>query len=127
VNPHPLQFGVYDDVVYHHGGGFRLTAGGRLWRASVEDELNSSWRGRLASRLPRNGIGGRIRKRIDPLRRYRRTLGAELARVNERVFELIQGDEEFYRQLIEPDRGGELAELSAPVLLEDARQLPARR
>ena len=42
VNPHPLQFGVYEDLVYHHGGGFRLTAGGRLWRASVEDKLNST-------------------------------------------------------------------------------------
>jgi hypothetical protein len=127
VNPHPLQFGVYEDLVYHHGGGFRLTAGGRLWRASVEDKLNSTLRGRLASRLPADGIGGRIRKRIDPLRRYRRTLGAELARVNEQVFELIRRDEEFYRQLIEPERGGELAELHAPVLLEDAKQLSATR
>jgi hypothetical protein len=127
VNPHPLQFGVYEDLVYHHGGGFRLTAGGRRWRASVEDKLNSSLRGRLASRLPADGIGGRIRKRIDPLRRYRRTLGAELARVNERVFELIQRDDEFYRQLIEPGRGGELTELRAPVLLEDAQQLSATR
>jgi hypothetical protein len=118
---------VYDDVVYHHGGGFRLTAGGRLWRASVEDTLNSSLRGRLAARLPRDGIGGRIRKRIDPLRRYRRTLGAELARVNEQVFELIRSDEEFYRQLLDPQRGGELAELQAPVVLEDARKLSARR
>ena len=76
---------------------------------------------------PRTGIGGRIRKRIDPLRRYRRTLGAELARVNEQVFELIQRDDEFYRQLIEPERGGELTELRAPVLLEDAEQLSATR
>ena len=127
VNPHPLQFGVYEDLVYHHGGGFRLTAGGRLWRASVEDKLNSTLRGRLASRLPADGIGGRIRKRIDPLRRYRRTLGAELARVNEQVFELIQRDDEFYRQLIEPECGGELTELRAPVLLEDAEQLSATR
>jgi hypothetical protein len=127
VNPHPLQFGVYEDLVYHHGGGFRLTAGGRLWRASVEDELNSTLRGRLAARLPTDGIGGRVRKRIDPLRRYRRTLGAELARVNEQVFELIQRDDEFYRQLIEPERGGELTELRAPVLLEDVKALSATR
>ena len=71
VNPHPLQFGVYEDLVYHHGGGFRLTAGGRLWRASVEDRLNATLRGRLAARLPRKGLGGRIRKPIDPVRRYR--------------------------------------------------------
>jgi hypothetical protein len=127
VNPHPLQFGVYEDLVYHHGGGFRLTAGGRLWRASVEDRLNSTMRGRLAARLPRDGLGGRIRKRIDPLRRYRRTLGAELARVNEQVFDLIQRDEEFYLQLIEPERGGELTRLKAPVLLKDAKELRVSR
>jgi hypothetical protein len=126
VNPHPLQFGVYEDLVYHHGGGFRLTAGGRLWRASVEDRLNSSLRGRLAARLPRDGIAGRIRKRVDPLRRYRRTLGAELARVNEQVFDLIKRDDEFYLQLIDPEHGGELTELRAPVLLEDARELARR-
>jgi hypothetical protein len=127
VNPHPLQFGVYGDLVYHHGGGFRLTAGGRLWRASVEDQLNSTLRGRLAARLPREGLGGRIRKRIDPLRRYRRTLGAELARVNQQVFELIQRDDEFYLQLLDPERGGELGRLRAPVLLEDAAELRPRR
>ena len=122
VNPHPLQFGVYEDLVYHHGGGFRQTAGGRLWRASVEDRLNSTLRGRLAARLPRKGLGGRIRKTVNPVRRYRHALRDELAAVNERVFELIQSDERFYLQLIEPGRGGELAEIKAPVLLEDAAE-----
>ena len=58
VNPHPLQFGVYEDLVYHHGGGFRLTAGGRLWRASVEDRLNATLRGRLAG-APARARGSR--------------------------------------------------------------------
>jgi hypothetical protein len=127
VNPHPLQFGVYEDLVYHHGGGFRLTAGGRLWRAAVEDRLEGTLRGRLAGRLPREGRVGRVRKIIDPVRRYRRTLGGELARVNEQVFELIQRDEGFYLQLIEPDRGGELARIKAPVLLGDTENLSATR
>jgi hypothetical protein len=127
VNPHPLQFGVYEDLVYHHGGGFRLTAGGRLWRASVEDRLNATLRGRLAARLPREGRAGRARRIVDPVRRYRRRLGRELALVNEQVFELIQRDEEFYLQLIEPDRGGELATIKAPVLLDDAKDLSPTR
>ena len=55
------------------------------------------------------------------------TLGAELARVNEQVFELIQRDETFYLQLIEPDRGGELAAIKAPVLLDDAKDLSPTR
>jgi hypothetical protein len=124
INPHPLQFGVYEDLVYHHGGGFRLTAGGRLWRASVEDRLNATLRGRLAARLPRKGLAGRIRKLINPVRRYRHALREELAQINEQVFELIQRDDQFYLQLTEPGRGGELAAMKAPVLLEDAREPP---
>src|SRR5919204_784764 len=106
VNPHPLQFGVYGDLVYHHGGGFRRTAGGRLWRAAAEDRLKATLRGRLSARLPRKGLAGRFRKFIHPVRRYREALGEELAQINEQVFELIQRDEEFYLQLIDPDRGG---------------------
>jgi hypothetical protein len=127
VNPHPLQFGVYEDLVYHNGGGFRLTAGGRLWRAAMEDQLHATMRGRLATRLPTGGWLGRVRKRISPVRRYRRALGEELARINEQVFDLIERDDEFYLQLIEPERGGELTEIKAPVLLEDVKQLTATR
>jgi hypothetical protein len=127
VNPHPLQFGVYEDLVYHHGGGFRLTAGGRLWRAAAEDRLNATLRGRLVARLPRKGLAGSFRKFIHPVRRYREALGAELARINEQVFDLIQRDEQFYLQLIDADRGGELATIKAPVVLEDVKQLSATR
>ena len=127
VNPHPLQFGVYEDLVYHHGGGFRLTAGGRLWRASVEDRLNATLRGRLVARLPRTGLAGRVRKRLNPVRRYRHALRDQLADVNEQVFDLIERDERFYLQLIDPDRGGELANIRAPVVLEDATRLSPTR
>jgi hypothetical protein len=127
VNPHPLQFGVYEDLVYHHGGGFRRTAGGRVSWMPSRRSLEDTWRGRLAARLPKQGRLGAIRKRIDPVRRYREMLADQLAETNERVFELIQRDEDFYRQLIEPERGGELAELTAPVLPEDPAELPATR
>ena len=40
-NPHPVLFGVYGDVIYHHGAGFRLpvTRGdlARMSKAAVED------------------------------------------------------------------------------------------
>ncbi len=64
---------------------------------------------------------------INPVRRYRHALREELARVNEQVFELIQRDETFYLQLIEPGRGGELAAIKAPVLLDDAKDLSPTR
>jgi hypothetical protein len=41
--------------------------------------------------------------------------------------DLIARDPDFYLQLTEPDRGGELGELRAPVLLEDVDSLAATR
>jgi len=114
VNPHPLQFGVYEDLVYHQGGGFRRTAGGRVARVAMQEDLAATWRGRLAARLPTHGPLGAVRGLIYPLRRHRRALAGRLAQVNEQVYELIVRDDEFYRQLIETDRDGELAELAAP-------------
>jgi hypothetical protein len=109
------------------GGGFRATAGGRLWRAAVEDKLHGSLRGRLAGRLPRRGRLGRLRKMISPVRRYREALAEELADVNERVFDLITRDDQFYLQLIDPERGGELTTIKAPVVLDDVKELSATR
>jgi hypothetical protein len=123
VNPHPLKFAVYEDLVYHQGGGLTVSAGGRLWRAAKEDQLKDSLRGRLASRLPRKGRLGRVRKALNPVRRYQVALAKELARIDREVMELIDRDPEFYMQLIDPDRGGELAELKAPVFLEDVKDL----
>jgi hypothetical protein len=117
VNPHPLQFGVYGDLIYHHGGGFRKTAGGRVsWMPHRDALRKGSVRGWLAGRLPRRGRLGYLRRRIDPVRRYRKELAEQLTVINDRVFELIKGDDQFYRQLIEPGRGGELAELQMPSL-----------
>jgi hypothetical protein len=118
VNPHPLQFGVYDDVVYHQGGGFRRTAGGRVSWMPHRDMLKATWRGRLAALLPRKGRLGALRKRIDPIRRYREQLADQLAGINEEVFAVIERDDEFYRQLLEPERGGELTEIKAPALID---------
>jgi len=117
VNPHPLQFGIYGDLIYHHGGGFRRTAGGRVsWMPQREALRTASWRGRFAARLPRKGKLGYLRRRIDPVRRYREALAEQLTGMNEQVFELIKHDDEFYRQLMEPGLGGELAELEVPSL-----------
>jgi hypothetical protein len=41
-------------------------------------------------------------------------MAAKVAEANERVYELILRDEDFYRQLIEPERGGELTRLTVP-------------
>jgi hypothetical protein len=114
VNPHPLQFGVYEDLIYHQGGGFRRTAGGRAGRAAMQEELALTWHGRLAARLPARGPLAPVRRLVRSPRRHRRALAAKIGEVNERVYELIRRDPDFYLQLIDPGRGGELAELKVP-------------
>ena len=122
VNPHPLQFAIYDDLVYHHGGGFRRTAGGRVSRVAMQAELRKTFRGRIAARLPRRGALGVLRRWIYPLRRHRRALAAEMTEANERAYELVESDEEFYVQLMDPDRGGPLAELEMPGVTDNAQR-----
>jgi hypothetical protein len=114
VNPHPLQFGVYEDLIYHQGGGFRRTAGGRAGRIAMQKELATTWRGRLAARLPTRGPLAPVRRLVRSPRRHRRALAAKISDLNEQVYELILRDPDFYLQLIDPDRGGELAELAVP-------------
>ncbi len=113
LNPHPLQFGVYGDLVYHHGGGFRRTAGGRISWMPHRRALRATWRGRLAAKLPRKGRLGYLRRRIDPVYRYREALANQLTEVNDQVFDLIKRDDEFYRQLTDPKPGSELERITA--------------
>jgi hypothetical protein len=89
--------------------------------------LRATWRGRLAARLPRKGRLGWLRRKIDPVYRYRQELAERLAEVNDEVFELIKRDDGFYRQLIDPDSGGELARITAELAESVPRELTATR
>ena len=60
------------------------------------------------------------------MRRYQEALATELGRIDAQVMDLIDRDPDFYRQLIEPERDGELGELKAPVLLEDVKELATK-
>lgn len=115
VNPHPLNFGVYGDLIYHHGGGFRATAGGRVMLSEVEDRFRGSLRVKVTGRLPKKGMLGKLRRRIHPIARYRANLIDQLTVVNQEVFELILRDEDFYLPLIDPDYDGELTKIIAPI------------
>ena len=115
---HPLMFGVYDDVVYHHGGAFRPMAGGRLWRAEKEKDLRSGLLMRALDKLPREGRMKQVRRRLSPVRRYRMRLAAEIDEVGGQVFKLIKRDDDFARLFLDPAYDGELADVRAPVVLD---------
>ena len=101
VNLHPVLFGVYDDVVYHHGAGFRAAfeRADRL-RAGTLPELPAS----LATDPP-TGIGGlvwRVRAKRwyvaekRPVVRREQRLMRENRALSDRVFDRLRSDESFW-------------------------------
>lgn len=92
VNPHPLWFGVYGDIVYHHGAGFRkpvarsiATRGPRRWE--------------VGERLP--WVGTAIRK-LDSARlvAWEEREMAASRRLGDEIFAQLQDDPEFFRQFL---------------------------
>jgi hypothetical protein len=85
VNPHPLFFAIYGDIVYHHGAGSRSGAGGRVNRAWIEKQPAPV---RLFLRA--SGIYGR---------KLRETAN-ENARLSDDMMQAIVTDPHFYRRLM---------------------------
>ncbi len=92
VNPHPLWFAVYGDIVYHHGAGFRKpvarsigTGGPRRWRRGEQ--------------LP--WVGTAVRK-FDSVR-VKTWVDREMAasrRLGDEIFALLEQDPDFYRRFL---------------------------
>jgi hypothetical protein len=100
-NPHPLFFGIYDDVVYHHGGGFRRARGGRMVIAeSGVHDARESWRARLLDKLPKSKLTRQLKRRFDPSHRINQELKQRTTQLSVDWFERIERDPEFFRELI---------------------------
>jgi len=100
-NPHPLFFGVYGDIVYHHGGGFRSARGGRLLNAqSGVHEARATRRARALDALPRNRATRPLIRRLHPARRINRRLREQTAAQSEEMFARIESNPEFFRALL---------------------------
>jgi hypothetical protein len=91
VNPHPVWFGVYGSIVYHHGAGFR-------YPLTHEEKLSIAAReAALLRKVP--GVGRRINKRMRS--RYRRKLLAARERHSGEVFDALTRDPEFWKRFVE--------------------------
>jgi hypothetical protein len=104
VNPHPLFFALYGDdqngpLVYHHGAGFRPGSGRVTLELAGEHDLKQSRLVRILDGLPRRGPLGRLRRRYHPVKRLRRKLAGETKLLSEQIFERIERDEQFWREL----------------------------
>jgi hypothetical protein len=92
VNPHPLWFGVYGGVVYHHGAGFRIPM------SRVDRGERPSWWQRtegipVAGAVLRRGESTHQRIRLRRRARAVRSLGAAM-------YSKIENDPTFYRELV---------------------------
>lgn len=92
VNLHPLWFGVYGGIVYHHGAGFR-------WAVGRIDLLKSPRPTTPGRDLP---VIGRMVRRFDRARmqRFRARTAASSERLRDNVLQTIEDDPEFYRQFV---------------------------
>jgi hypothetical protein len=104
VNLHPVLFGVYDDVVYHHGAGFRQVF-------DRVDRLRAGLRPGLPAGLPPEPPSGPARllwklrakrwylSEKRPIVRREQKLMRENRELSERVFGWLQKDEDFWQRV----------------------------
>jgi len=125
---HPVLFGVYGDVVYHHGAGFYKTVGGRIGREALRQQaaiLDRKLGARLRLRLPR-------RKRWKHLRRNRpavkmhQEVRRNVAAMSKAVYEQIVTDQDFHLGLTDPESGKPLSKWRLE-LVPEKWLLPSQR
>jgi hypothetical protein len=85
-NPHPLLFAIYDNIVYHHGAGFR-------------SGVSSVDRARFGLRDVRPWILAHPWFAFHPLQKRYKQLQADNTRLKQEMFEAICADDTFYVRL----------------------------
>jgi hypothetical protein len=92
VNPHPLWFAVYGDIVYHHGAGFRKP----ISRIDLNNRPPSSRRGRGRP------VVGRPLRALDNIsyRRWEARVATAAEQMGDAMFARLKDDPDFYRDLI---------------------------
>lgn len=99
-NLHGLWFGLYEDLVYHHGAGFRKP----ISRMELHGEGGLAPWNRLSAFYwrPFDLLPPSIRKKYDPRRKFYKRIKERNQRLSERVFERIRADPLFFRYFQEP-------------------------
>ncbi len=91
-NPHPLWFGIYGDIVYHHGAGFRAPL------SRLDKEASGYFGGK---NFP---VFGRVARTISNRRKQRtfEKVMRESTALSDDWFSRIQADPDFYQVLMTP-------------------------
>ena len=102
---HPLWFGVYGDVAYHHGAGFRDRVA-RVTTTEARDRARTAAAHTvIPAGVPLLGRAERSLRYRAAMRRYEREIaaGAEADRaLADEVFEALRVDDDFARRFTEP-------------------------
>ncbi len=101
VDLDPLLFGIYGDVVYHHGAGFRVPKSRQMMMTTRQEVLWAASGARTPTWVPVIGRAERsIRYRLAD-RQHRQqvsTLATQARDLAEDVFREIETDDEFFRR-----------------------------
>lgn len=87
---HPLWFGVYNDLIYHHGAGFRSPLSredAKIYRKLFNMTVPRS----LREKLKKTKIIQQVRDKV--------INSKELIEIEERIYEQIKTDYDFYKSL----------------------------
>src|SRR5262245_16878902 len=113
TNWHPLWFGIYDDMIYHHGAGFRrpvsridvLHAKGDIPSLPLRQRVYR----KFYSALPKR-FAWRLRKPLEPVDER----AVRSAVLSEKAFDLIASGPDFYRHFEEPEHPAEALAVAEP-------------
>lgn len=99
INRHPVFFGIYADLVYHHGSGFRR---GASRQGYFEAGLYTVYK-RIDARILNNIVPRKYLKKmrdsmIHPEGRRKRRIYRALAPIDREIFEMIRRDPESVRE-----------------------------
>lgn len=95
---HPLWFGLYEDLIYHHGAGFRApfarfdVYANMNWKIALYFRVLDSLPAAMKRRLPK-----RITHKFNPGNILYKGIAAHNKALSQQVVEMIRRDPDFYR------------------------------
>ena len=98
-NLHPVFFGIYGDIFYHHGAGFRPNTS-RFDRLKAEKMVESYCLSKIFNFLPESRFTHKLRDRFHPSSKTKKILNEEARVLSAEVFDSLQNDSEWYRYLM---------------------------
>ncbi|MFC2112202.1 hypothetical protein ACFLTA_02955 [Bacteroidota bacterium] len=99
INLHPLFFGIYDNLIYHHGAGFRDPISRVDLSELNQAILQQKFLSRIAEIIPAKFLQG-LKRRISPFRKEEYKIILQNRLLQDDVYNQIISNKEFYKRFI---------------------------